>query len=139
MILEIFCIACLCLPLLWELWDDRNGEKHPNNDWALRALFMVLGSGLASLFSHKHNMIQNLLLSLGIFVFFFPYLMNIVHLKRKVTTDKKWWDHLSKDAWPDNQDWWNGIPWFARLVLVGIVFAATLMVYNCWKCLFIYQ
>ncbi len=140
--IDIFRIICLSLPVFVELYDDRNGDKHPNNDWLFRGITMIFFSGLFALLYHDKNVIQNLLLSFGIFAFFFPYLINIVHLKRgviKLAPGEKWYNHLSAKAWPDNQEWWNGIPWYARLIMMGIVFLACALVYNCWGKLYVFS
>lgn len=139
MILEILSVFILTFPLLIELWDDRHGDVHPNHDVIWRGILMVVCSGLARLINPSHNYFQALSLSVGIFTFFFPYLVNIKLLKNKVIQDKKWWNHLSTTAIPDKWEWWSGTPWFGRMFFMAVILAAGIMTYVCWPCLFVYQ
>lgn len=132
MTIEILCILLLSSPMLVELYNDRNGDHHPNNDWMLRGLLMLV-SALIVFFIHPHkNFLQGLLLSFGIFLLFFPYLINIVHYQRKVIIDSRWWDHLSSTAIPDKWYWWSNTPWYGRFFIMAAIFAACVMLYTCW-------
>lgn len=130
--IELLFISILSAPTIYELLEDRNGDVHPNNDIVGRGIFMVLVSAIVvglryvfkieSGFSYITAFFQALAMSLGIFIFFFPYAINLVHRK------KRWWDSLSKTAWPDRLEWWRLTPWPARMFfqLLALVVAASL-------------
>ncbi len=140
MLLELLCILLLSIPLIWECWDDRDGDVHwsgldtepKNDDWILRALLMLLSS-VAVFFLHPtKNFFQALLMSFAIFTLFFPYLINFIHYKRGVTSDPQWWNHLSKTAIPDKWPAWRGLHWSVRLLILLMFFGIALKVYLCW-------
>lgn len=134
MILELFSILVLTVPIIWELWDDRNGDEHvKNDDWILRGLLMVLGSIIVALINPNRNFIQAFFLSFAMFAALFPYLINIVHYKRGVTSDKKWWSHLSKKAIPDK--WLYFLPWWTIAILYLIILGMATKLYICWDSL----
>jgi hypothetical protein len=82
MFLEIFCILVLMIPMIWELWDDRNGDDHvKNDDWILRGLLMAVCAVFVFIINPLHNFFQGILLSIGIFAFAFPWLINYILFK----------------------------------------------------------
>lgn len=135
MLLEIFSILILTTPTMYAVWEDRHGDKHPNHDlWYVVAL-MLLTSLCISAFNPKIGVIKDVLrgvsLSAGIYIFLFPYLVNIVLYRNKVISDKRWWDHLSTTAWPDRLPMWSGTPWYGRMFILFALFMACCMVYVC--------
>ena len=131
--MKILALLFLIVPTVAELIDDRNGDKHPNNEIYWRGALMVVMSALAAVVSPMlgfgADFLRSLLLTVGIFVFFFPYLINIVLYKRGVISNPKWWNHLSDTAWPDKHPWWKGTPWYARLFVVAWILAVTAVLY----------
>ena len=123
--MELLFLILLCIPLIWELVDDKKGDIHPNNDWLIRGGLMLLSSAIASYFTHR-GFVQSLFLSFAIFSLFFPYLYNIFNKK------KPWYNYLSKTAILDKWEYWSGIPWFARMFILLIVFGTAFTVYF-WK------
>lgn len=131
---EFVAVLLLCLPLFAELYEDRKGDKHPNNDWIYRGVIMILISTITA-FMHieQYNgpadyfkkFGQNFVLSFGIFSLFFPYLINLAHNK------KRWWDSLSKTAWPDKVYLWRMTPWYGRLFILLVLFGVCLIIYTC--------
>ena len=135
MILEIFSILVLCVPLFWELWDDRNGDYHGkhNNDWLLRGMLMLVASAGLWLVNPHHNFIQYFILSFAIFTALFPYLVNIVHLSRGVTEDRRWWCHWNDKSIPDK--WFIGWDWYYVAFLYAVLLGAAIKIYICWDSL----
>lgn len=128
----LFTLLTLSLPANVEAWDDRKGDDHKNNrDIIMRVLSTLLCAIVNALFINPFDrnfwfeLLLSTLLSFGLFALQFPYLVNI-WMKRK-----KWYIDLSQNpnVWPDNKTWWKGIPWYARLVLLLIIFGATLAIY----------
>lgn len=119
---EIIAVLLLCVPLIWELIDDKKGDIHPNNDWIIRGGLMLIASGLTLLFVDR-GFFQALSFSFGIFSLFFPYLYNIFNKK------KPWWNYLNNTAFPDNWEIWRLTPWPARIFILAIVFGIGLSLY----------
>jgi hypothetical protein len=135
MFLEIFCILLLCLPTAWALYDDRNGDKHPNRD-----LYTVMVAvGVVGLFCALINrptfywldFLRSICLSGAIYVSVFPYAVNYMLWRRGILNTKTWWNHLSKTAWPDRTSWWIGTPWYGRVFFALVILGAALKVYFC--------
>jgi hypothetical protein len=127
MILLLICLILL-IPTAIELWDDRNGDNHKDyRDIIIRAIASyVVATVCAVFFKREGFFIDSLIylyLSIGLFAFFFPPLMNIVHGK------KKWWSALSDKAWPDNADWYKNIPWYARWFMHAVLLASAITIY----------
>jgi len=128
----LFTLLTLSLPANVEAWDDRKGDAHKDNrDMIMRIITTLLCAIVNALFINPmernfwFELLLSTLLSIGLFALQFPYLVNL-WMKRK-----KWYSDLSQNpnVWPDNQGWWKGIPWYARLAMVAIIFGATLTVY----------
>lgn len=125
-------LLTLSIPAHIEAWDDRNGDAHKDNrDMIIRILSTLLCAAVNAWLINPYDrnfwfeFLLSLQLSFGLFALKFPYLVNL-WMKRK-----KWYSDLSQNptVWPDNQGWWKGIPWYARMVLVAIIFGATLAIY----------
>lgn len=153
MLLTTLLILVLAAPTAWALWDDRNGDVHPNNDlitisWlTLAACFLV--AGVDPLTVYWLDTLRCLTLSVALYVAVFPYAVNYILIKRGVINARaKWYDHLSKTAWPDRTGWWQATPWYARMFFALVIFLAALKVYfcpgqileygNCCFCVFAY-
>lgn len=132
MLLESFCIFILCLPTLYAVWEDRNGDVHPNNDLVIITLIGLVAASCVGLMrgnSFWNDNFKGAFLSFCIFVSIFPYLMNIVHLKRGVTYNKVWWNHLSKTAWPDRLPTWRNLHWTLRMLFYALVLFTGIITY----------
>lgn len=131
MVLEIFCILVLLTPTAWELYDDYRGDDHngKNDDWKLRGLLMLVSAITVWLINPHRNFAQAFILTFAMFAALFPYLINIIHYKRGVTSDPKWWSHLSKTAIPDK--WISFIPWYLIMLMYAILLGAAIKIYIC--------
>lgn len=119
---EIIALIILCIPLIWELIDDKKGDLHPNKDWVIRGGLMLITSALTLLFVDR-GFLQAFGMSFGIFVLFFPYLYNIFNKK------KPWYNYLSLTAFPDKLTIWRMTPWSVRMGILGIIFGIGLSFY----------
>lgn len=122
---EIFSLLVLSTPVIWELFNDRKGDKHPNNDWLIRGLIMLAASALVSVGTGRH-FLQALAMSFGIFSLVFPYLYNILNRK------KPWYSYLSTTAIPDKWTYWAGTAWYGRMFILLVIFGTCLSIYF-WK------
>lgn len=132
---QFITILLLSVPLFVELWYDRKGDHHPNHDWLYRAFAVVWMSIFSALLLPKLgfwiDFLRGVMLSSGIFILFFPYLINIILVHNRIITDHRWWDHLSGKAWPDRLQIWAETPWLVRMFVLVIIFSACCVVYFC--------
>ncbi len=135
MVLEVFCILILQSSLIWESWDDRNGDNHnaKNDDWILRGLLMALSSMIVAFIHPDRNFIQAFVLAFISFAALFPWLINYIHYKRGVAEDPKWWARLSPTAIPDKWVWYYGLRWWQRAIMYAILLAFAIKLYFCWE------
>ena len=136
MILEIFCVLVLCLPLVEELYLDRNGDAHTDGYSLLNRVVTVVISALCvAVINPKLGLWEDsgrsIALSFGIFTFFFPYLINIILYKRGVIGNHRWWSHLGTNGFPDTWSWWRSTPWYYRMFFLLIILLAGAIVYFC--------
>lgn len=109
-------------------------EIHPNGDWRFRATVLFV-SVLFTFIIFKipmtfEKLFSAILVSISGFALVFPYLINYIHYKCKITSNANWWSHLSKTAWPDRVPIWNKIGWGGRLTVYLIIFLLTLWYYE---------
>lgn len=114
--------------------DTKHSETHPNSDWWFRGIVLFV-SVLFTLIIFKipftfEKLFSAILVSISGFALVFPYLINYIHYKCKITSNANWWSHLSKTAWPDRVPIWNKIGWIGRLTVYLIIFLLTLWYYE---------
>jgi hypothetical protein len=120
---ETIALLILCSPLIWELFDDRKGDIHPNNDWLVRGSIMLAASSIVTFFVDR-TFWQALMMSFGIFTLFFPYLYNIFNNK------KPWYNYWSKTAIPDK--WISWMQWPTIMFILLWIFGVCASIYF-WK------
>ena len=134
--MEIIAVLILCLPTAWALYDDRNGDYHPNKDLYGVGAIMCVCVFVQLCISHVTpvwlTIIRGFVLSTGIYIAIFPYAVVALLRKRGIILKAaKWWDYLSYSAWPDRLELWRGTPWYGRMIIVLIILAACISVYAC--------
>lgn len=135
-ITQIIIIVTLCAPLAYAVIEDRNGDKHPNNDWMIIGLFMLVASIVSAFidgrFNFWFNLFRSFMLSFGIYVLLFDYIVSIVLVMRGTVEGKiNPLKHFSDTAIPDKWAWWRAIGWGGRLFVKAWVFAVCYIVYFC--------
>lgn len=151
----IIIFLSLLFPAAIEVALDRDGDHHPNNDWKLRGMLcMIVGLTLCIIYSeHQFDLftidfLRYTLMSGLVFTAVFPYWINWVHLKRKITvyTYKKAFipyalltkkevihhvmNHLSDTAWPDKIWIWRLIGPYGRLIFNILLLGLTIFIYT---------
>lgn len=143
----------LLFPMPTEGYRDRKGDAHPNSDWITRGIFCCISGLLVSFLWNQRtdliimDAIRFSFVSSLLFAALFPYYINWVHLKNKVTSYKtyrinngKSWvytypygtltkkeifdhvvGHLSDTAWPDKTWWWRRLGWKGRMIINSII------------------
>lgn len=137
--IEIIYQLILMVPTGVEIIDDKRGDSHTNRRDLLIRVLLTLGAAFVTAFIHGalaksfpvmwEYFPKCLALSVGYFIGFFNYAVNIV--QRRVTEDYKWWDHLSNNpnVFPDNNKLWRRIGWKWRMVVSLGLFIASLIYY----------
>lgn len=135
MFLKFFCILILGTPAVWALYDDRNGDKHPNRDLVKVTIITFVAAPFVALIDPHTTFlldtIRALVLAGGIYVAVFPYAVNFMLWKRGILNTSTWWDHLSATAWPDRLGIWQQTPWYGRVLFAIIVLIAAAIIYGC--------
>lgn len=135
MLLETICILILSISTAWSLWNDRNGDVHPNHDLVTISLLDVLAAVAVALINRKTffwlDFLRALVLGWAMYVALFPYLVNWMLYKRGVIHDKRWFDHLSTTAWPDRLKIWRETPWYGRMFFCLIILGIGIGIYAC--------
>lgn len=127
----------MMIPTAVEVIGDRKGDSHTDNKDFLVRVLLTLAASFVVAFIHgavKQSFpimwdyyFKCLAVTIGYFIGFFPYLVNIA--QRRVTDDYKWWDHLNNTSWPDNWEPWRKIGWKWRMGICIGVFIATEIYY----------
>lgn len=138
MITEIFFILILTVPTIYAVWEDRNGDEHPNHDWVGILVVMVICSLVVGFIdgrmSFAMDFIRALCLSIAIYVLLFNWLIGYVLWKRGVIElkpGKKWYNHYSKTAIPDKWMIWNTARWWQKLFFQILIAMWPAAVYLC--------
>jgi hypothetical protein len=127
-LLEIVALFFLCAPLIWELWDDRKGDRTHDRDvairWAIAAIsaFIVWGMGHYG-WIQQHGFIQAGFLSLSFHFLIFDY-AEAAQLKHS-----NWFEYLGKSSKEDQNKFWIhlGVRW--RFVIRLIIFSIAIIFY----------
>ena len=120
---EIICFLILFAPLVWELIDDKEGDRNKKIDVLWRVLIGAAASSFVWLFS-RHSLAETAFMCFAIFFLIFDYGINIV-LKRPNP-----FAYLSPNTGTiDRIKWWVSIgPWW-RFAIRFAVFAVALIIY----------
>lgn len=131
-------ILLLLTPTAYALYDDRDGDKHPNRDYIMIGITMIIASVVVALFDSRLgfwiNMLRNLLMSFGLYSLIFNWAVVYMLVKRKVIElpkGVKWYNYFSATTWPDNWFFWNQLSWWKRLLIQLWIFGVCASVYFC--------
>lgn len=125
---EILAILILCLPLIWELWNDRNGDFNKKADVLFRAL-LIVNAGFIVWGFFNRNLFAAMNLSFAIHWLLFDYLIHIILYRNGVITSTAWFKYMGKSSKIDNISWWRNMnPWL-RLQIRLTYFLISLYLY----------
>lgn len=135
---DLIYIILLSLPTLYAVYEDRNGDKHPNHDWTYILVIMVICSTVVALTDDRTtywlSFVRAFLMSFSIYVLLFNWLINYVLWKRGVVELRKgvkWYNHFNKTSWPDRWMVWNTARWWQRVFIQLLVCSPFWSVYFC--------
>lgn len=135
---DIIFIILLLIPTAYAVYNDRDGDVHPNNDWVQIGVVMLVCCLVVSFVDTHLNMLANLLrtflMSFGLYCLLFNWAVVIMLVNRgkiELPKGKKWYQHFSKNTWPDNWFFWNQLSWWKRLLIQLWIFGVCASVYFC--------
>lgn len=133
-------IALLSLPLIWELYNDRNGDEHmveiglgyttrsKELDIVIRSLIALAASAVVG-FLGINGFTASLFMSFSIHFLFFDYIVVIILKKNAVITPSaKWYNYLGSKG-IDTKEWWAGKHWTIRMAIKIAVFVIACLIY----------
>jgi hypothetical protein len=123
----ILSLLLLSVPTIYEIVSDvkewRKDERDKKTrDVIIRGLMMVLVALIDCLFVGKESFWQGYILSIGLFVMFFDYIMGIYLTKNPF--------FLGTTSQTDSI--WKFLPWYLGVLVRGTFFAATIILYQYW-------
>ncbi len=126
---------CL-LPTIFEVYDDRNGDKHSDSlditirGWNFLIYPLIAWAVIWVCFGYNpHSFIQIVILSVTMFTLLFDYIIAYVLYRRKVISDPRWWQKINKTSWPDNWTPWVEIGWQWRMIVKVLIFIGGEIIY----------
>lgn len=128
-LIEILCLVALSTPTIVEVANDAHGDFDKDADTIKRLLMMSAATLLTAWLTDRTW--SPLLMTFGIFFFFFDYLVTYYLLKNKVVEIKgaTWYNYLGKIGRFDNFKLWKRMHPNYRLLIRVVVFATALYFY----------
>lgn len=134
--------------LIFALYDDRHGDKHPNRDWLAIGL-VILGTALCvSLTRVLPGWVQHDFFDWGTFligiikgcamgtahcILLFSWAVSLMMIKRKTVelpAGEKWYNHFSDSAIPDKWPLWRKLHWSIRATIWAILSSPLYYLYS---------
>ena len=122
-------ILFLIIPLLWELWNDRNGDPNKKRDVFIRGMLIAWSGVMINLLTGVPAVVC-IILGVGTFFLLFDYLVVVVLKYNKIISETAhWFTYLGKKGYVDNLKWWGRLgPWW-RLIVKLSVFLLSLILF----------
>lgn len=103
-------IILLTLPLLWHLWNDRNGDAPSDKTMDIFIVSLIaVAAAVIGFFLSDQAIIDGLILAWAIHFFAFDYAINYVLYRRGVIENSDWFGYLGKSYTDDVLRQWS--PW----------------------------
>lgn len=128
-LIEILCVVALSMPTIVEVINDAHGDYDKDKDTIKRVILMAASSLLTMALTDRTW--SPWLMTFGIFMFFFDYVVTYYLIKNKVVEIKgaTWFNYLGKIGRFDNFKVWKRMRPGYRLLIRTIIFAAALIFY----------
>jgi hypothetical protein len=127
---ELFALGALCIPLAWEVQNDKDGDDHKSKwDLVFRAALAITSASFAAHFINR-PFTAGLALAVAIHFLFFDYwVADRLEKNGVIAPGSTWFTYLGKsspfDRW---QPWRNAGPW-GRLTVRFSLFIIALFFY----------
>ena len=139
---EAIGLALLSVPLIWELWNDKDGDAHISRvEWNANVQMLskkvdifarCTFAATASVVNHVlgiNSIIPSLIMSGSIHFLIFDYAIVYILWKNKVIfSAAQWWDYLGTKGM-DNYEWWKNKSWQVRMAIKIAVFIIACLIY----------
>lgn len=129
-------VLILCIPLIWELWNDRNGDAHisrgplelPSKKVDVLVRISIASTGaIINLFLYDKEIFKSVALCGAIHFLLFDYLIAYI-LSTKRIVKGHWWSYTGSKG-IDNYPLWKQTPPIIKLVIRLIIFIIASIVY----------
>jgi hypothetical protein len=125
----ILVMIFVMVPVLWELYNDRNGDLNKKKDVFMRAMLFAWAGAVINILTGVSAVIC-ILLSIGTFFLLFDYLIVIVLKHNKVISPTaNWFTYLGKKGYVDNIFLWKRLGPWGRFITKVVVFTISLVLY----------
>lgn len=135
-------LALLSVPLIWEVWNDKDGDAHVSRAGWNENIQMLskrvdiyarcVLCGAASMVNTflGHPLLSSIVMCGAIHFLFFDYIVAYVLMKNRVIDHvyNRWWSVLGSKGF-DNFDWWKGKSWQVRMAIKVAVFIIACLIY----------
>lgn len=123
----------LCVPTIWEVFNDRKGDFNKSFDVLFRIVTMLLASWTVSE-NFGFNFFASLNLSLAIFFLFFDYVIAYVLIRNGTLEPPKgvkyhWFTYQAKSGVIDNLKFWKSLKPAIKLGIRIAYFTGALWVF----------
>lgn len=121
--MTLLSIILLSLPLLYHLWNDKDGEAPEDKGIDILIMSVIaIAAAVVGFFIADKPIIDGLLLSAAIHFMLFDYAINYILYRNGVIENPNWFSHLGKSYTDDVLRQWS--PWTRFWIKVGILVAA---------------
>lgn len=123
-LLNIISFVCLCVPTVWELFDDKTGDTNKTPDTISRLIFMS-SAGAAAHYISGENWLTAFNLSFAIFFMFFDYCISYILIRNGTLEPPRgvkyhWFSYSGKSGVIDNLKFWRNMnPWVKLFIRIG--------------------
>lgn len=119
-------IILLTFPLLWHLWNDRNGDAPSDKTMDILIVSLIaVAAAVIGFFLSDQAIIDGLILAWAIHFFAFDYAINYILYRRGVIENSDWFGYLGKSYTDDVLRQWS--PWTRFFIKTGFLTASTVM------------
>lgn len=141
-LLEIVGFTALSAPLIWEVWNDKDGDSHISRgligalfkipskkiDIGARVIIMTIAA-LATWAAGLANPVIAFGMSGAIHFLFFDYIIVYILIQNNIiSATAKWYDYLGAKGF-DNYEWWRTKAWYWRMAIKIAVFVIVCIIY----------
>lgn len=121
--MTLLSIILLALPLLYHLWNDKDGEEPEDKGIDILIMSVIaIAAAVAGFFIADKPIIDGLFLSWAIHFAVFDYAINYILYRHGVIENLDWFSHLGKSYTDDVLRQWK--PWTRFWIKVGILVVA---------------